>query len=745
MKYLTAILSLMLLALAVQAGPVDPAVARRAAENVLGRPVVDATPASWTGCRLFHGADGTGFVLLSADDCAMPLLAYSPAGLFPADEALMPRHVSDWIAGYRRQIAAAGPAAPSPQVSAAWHALLAPLPMPKSDTVAPLLTTTWGQGAYYNRFCPGGSSVGCVAVALGQILHYWGHPASGRGSHAYYSYAAGDTLRVDFAAANYQWNLMPNALSAASPSESVDAVARLLADLGYGVSMQYGPGVSLAYVSSYASLDSASAESVLREHFNYSPALHSAFKNGHTDSSWRALAKAELDAGRPILYSGYSAAGSGHAFVVDGYDSRQLFHVNWGWNGSYDGFYSIDSLLIQSPSGSHAGYAYNNEMIVGIAPVQPLETQYQLSGVSADTARGNVAGSATVGSGSLRATLLAAASEGYVFDHWSSGAVNNPRLYSPTADLYDTAHFRPLGGDTVAYCRDYGYDWYGVGATGELAWGIRIPASLIPRHRQLQEVQFVVVDTGTYSLRIYSGTTPNTVLHAESYTFSSGGWQTVEIGYPMPVFDTAPLWITLHASGVGTATQRSLYTGNADGTYILDGSTWRPSHEVDGTYGTWMIRAIFAEAEKVSLTVRSNNNSWGQVTGGGLYYPGDTVTVEAIASERNCYFDQWSDGSTDNPYSFVIETDLALTAIFATGNGIDDATADGLRIAVDGLTLTVENPHGHPLALYDITGRPLLNNQAFRQSSVQTFTLPGSGVYILQVPGLPARRIVAMK
>lgn len=742
MRHVITLAFLLTVNLFVQAKPVDPAVLRLAAERVLGRPVVDATPASWSECRLYHGADGRGFVMLSADDCATPLLAYSTAGSFPTDPALMPEHVAAWLDGYRSQLAFArsNGLEASPQSTAAWQALLSPTP--KSGSVEPLLTTAWGQGTYYNSLCPNGALVGCVAVALGQIVRYWGYPTSGRGSHAYYSYAALDTLRVDFATANYQWDLMPDSLSAASTPDNITAVARLLADLGIGLSMQYGSGTSIAYVSSYASLDSASAESVLREHLYYAPSLHSLFKRNHTDAEWRALAKAELDARRPILYAAYNPNGGGHAFVVDGYDQRNLFHVNWGWNGLYNGYFTLDSLFIQASSGASVSFHLNNEMIVGIAPVYPTASAYSLTGISADTLLGTVAGSGTIAADSLRATLLATAAEGYVFTRWSSGAINNPRLYSPTADLSDTAHFRPLGGDTLAYCRDFGYDWYSTPASASLTWGIRIPPSLIARHRQLQQVQFVTVDPGTYHLRVYSGHNLNVALHAEDYTFNAAGWQTVDIGYSLPVYDTAPLWITLTTSGIATATQRSLYTGNPDGSLLLDGDTWRPSHEVDGTYGSWMIRAILAESEKVSLTIHTENGHCGHTTGAGLYYPGDTATVEAFPAENNCRFVCWSDGSTENPYSFIIEANLVLTAIFDNEVSINEAEGDGIGIALRSLELTIDNPQGHPLALYDVMGRPI---HTFKQANSQTYPLPCAGVYFLQAAGFPAHRIVAVK
>ena len=52
-----------------------------------------------------------------------------------------------------------------------------------------------------------------------------------------------------------------------------------------------------------------------------------------------------LDGGakRVVLYSGFNES-SGHQFVIDGYDGKGFFHVNWGWGGSEDGYFTLATL-----------------------------------------------------------------------------------------------------------------------------------------------------------------------------------------------------------------------------------------------------------------------------------------------------------------------------------------------------------------------------------------------------------------
>ena len=71
-----------------------------------------------------------------------------------------------------------------------------------------------------------------------------------------------------------------------------------------------------------------------------------------------------LNANYPIIYSGDNGA-EGHAFVVDGYDSNGLFHINWGWNGESNGYFALDA----------TEYSQNAGMVIGINPNR-TETKY---------------------------------------------------------------------------------------------------------------------------------------------------------------------------------------------------------------------------------------------------------------------------------------------------------------------------------------------------------------------------------
>ena len=83
------------------------------------------------------------------------------------------------------------------------------------------------------------------------------------------------------------------------------------------------------------------------------------------------------------------------------------------------------------------------------------------------------------------------------------------------------------------------------------------------------------------------------------------------------------------------------------------------------------------QTKKRTLTVRSANESQGSVSGGGTFDEGSTQTVRATP-KTGFAFDKWSDGSTQNPRTVKLTSDLTLTASFktATTGGGDQGSGE---------------------------------------------------------------------
>lgn len=355
----------------------DKATSASLATRVLNKAVVDATSSQFTGLHLFVGADGKGFAPIAADDCIRPVLAYSPDGTF--DPATMPEHVAGWINGYQQEIASVVEAGgtPSPKVAQEWERWSKGTVRSGTTWVDPLMTSHWAQNPIYNYYCPydtvlwARSVVGCVATAMAQIMRYWQWPEVGYSSHSYeWSYYG--TLSADFENTYYNWEHMPDSLSVACTNEEKDAVATLMYHAGVAVDMMYHPDGSSAYTASTGNLDFPCAENAYKTYFRYNPMLQSRHKSAYSDTEWDVLMRAELDAGRPVHYGAAEPyIHAGHSFVIDGYDSLGMFHVNWGWGGPCNAWYLIDSLAPGAGSmGGQPYYCFTGiaEAIFGIAP-----------------------------------------------------------------------------------------------------------------------------------------------------------------------------------------------------------------------------------------------------------------------------------------------------------------------------------------------------------------------------------------
>ena len=93
-------------------------------------------------------------------------------------------------------------------------------------------------------------------------------------------------------------------------------------------------------------------------------------KDNTSDSQWKNMLRADLNASRPLVYAGFG--NGGHCFVCDGYDNSDMFHFNWGWDGQNDGFYSLSALNPGSGGAGGGSYSFTNnqQAIFGLEPTQ---------------------------------------------------------------------------------------------------------------------------------------------------------------------------------------------------------------------------------------------------------------------------------------------------------------------------------------------------------------------------------------
>lgn len=302
-----------------------------------------------------------GFVIVSAEDATLPILAFSHSGRFVAGEA-MPAQVAVWLQGYCDYI----------QQVRSGSRYVEPAPDLGTDIVVavdPLVKSQWDQVEPYNNLCPPydaaeNCATGCAATAIAQIMYHHRWPDVGEGSVTF-----GGKV-VDFSQSRYDWDNMLDTYNygVSYPNVQTQAVAKLMYDIGVSAEMQYGYESGTQNVYIYRSLYT---------YFKYSKQMQYIVRNSMTTAEWKSRIRKELDAGRPVYYGGFAEDMSmGHAFVCDGIDeTNNYFHFNWGWSGHCNGYYFLNSLNppILGVGGGAGNFNADHVAIVGIQPAQEEE------------------------------------------------------------------------------------------------------------------------------------------------------------------------------------------------------------------------------------------------------------------------------------------------------------------------------------------------------------------------------------
>ncbi|MBO4571522.1 MAG: C10 family peptidase [Bacteroidales bacterium] len=321
---------------------------------------------------------GGGWIAISGDNAARPVLARSKEGAF--SPATLPDIVSEWFDSYADQIdfiRAEG--IRSAQAEAEWEELLAGLGATRASAVKMLVTVFWGQRTPFNNMCfmiDGAlPPCGCTNTAGAEIMFYYRHPAGRELPVPGYTYTKtinGESRTFTVPGVEdsviYDWEHMRNDTypSGKYTTQEADAVARLISDLTVMSHTSFGPSGSGAALNNL--------RNGMVKYLGYDPAQKRVNRVDYSAEEWGAMMMAEIDAGRPVLYEGYNPenTSSGHAFVLDGYDSDGSFHINWGWSGSYSGattFFAIDAF-----SPGTRNYNHNQHALIYMMPAAGTPT-----------------------------------------------------------------------------------------------------------------------------------------------------------------------------------------------------------------------------------------------------------------------------------------------------------------------------------------------------------------------------------
>ena len=330
---------------------------------------------------IFNAGGNSGYVIVSADDRTEPILGYVDQGSFDPDN--IPENMRSWLQLYADQIKYIidndlQPSSPlikkRNKVQGTKH------------SVPELLTTRWNQGSPYNITCPkyykeeDGTqhypATGCTATAMAQVMYFYRYPEKTKAvipahSNTYnYTDKSDDNKKKSITVTTpaiprntvIDWDNMRDTYSwqsIAQANAQDTAVANLMLYCGQSVKMGWGPSSGANF----------SAQAYIN-YFGYDNSCYVGERGDYSIDDWFDMLYNEIEQGYPVLFSGFSSGG-GHAFVLDGFDGDNLFHLNWGWGGGSNGWFLVGILNPGDNSGigassSSDGYSMSQRALFNL-------------------------------------------------------------------------------------------------------------------------------------------------------------------------------------------------------------------------------------------------------------------------------------------------------------------------------------------------------------------------------------------
>lgn len=303
-----------------------------------------------------YTAESNGFVIVSGDDQLAPIVGYSTYTFCENSE--MPAALIEWLNEYSQYVdeVRAGNVTPAQRSAKTGK-----------SAVAPMLQTTWDQSAPYNNLCPEVNGqktpTGCTATAMAQIMKFHEWPITPIKAISWTSNITGKTETIDLKKRTYNWdNMLPHYRNGYT-AEQAKEVAQLMVDVGKAIHSSYSPegtgSNSIYALNGFVNV------------FDYSKAARIIERTDVTEEEYVTAIRENLEARQPVMSVGYGINyEGGHAYVFDGIDENDMIHIDWGWNGAYNGYFDMTYM---SPDGIGTGggtgtYNVGQAIIVNITP-----------------------------------------------------------------------------------------------------------------------------------------------------------------------------------------------------------------------------------------------------------------------------------------------------------------------------------------------------------------------------------------
>ena len=311
----------------------------------------------------FDIGEEKGFVLVAGDDRLSPILGYSDKGHFDFDK--MPPALCFWLEAFHDHLYRTGDG----ECGEPTHSPARVMEVPR-NAIAPMVSSNWSQQEPYNISCPEVSgelcNTGCTSTAMAQLVYYHRATCAKKLQSAIKAYTCttdwpnygkisvagvAEGTPIDFD------HMLDNYMGGESEVEK-KAVADFLFYCAASLTTEFKPSSKGASTASPSDMPSA-----LKKYFGFSKACCFKERKAYTNTQWEEMIYNELKENRPVVYTGRSETSS-HAFIIDGYDGDMLYHVNWGWNGLYNGYFNL-SLLSAVEGSSTNGYTMSQGVLIG--------------------------------------------------------------------------------------------------------------------------------------------------------------------------------------------------------------------------------------------------------------------------------------------------------------------------------------------------------------------------------------------
>lgn len=324
-------------------------------------------------------SNGNGYVIVSGDDRFRDVIGYSTTGQFSTETA--PTALTHLLSTLSAEMQAAKDYYDENDITTVEsnRSLLT-----SANSIAPLIKTHWCQGYPFNYQVPvdysgnpsmyhGKASVGCVALAMAQVMNYWKYPSRGQGGT--YTNTNYSQVSVNFSEQTYNWDNIAKEYGNYQDDDGVvktgqytqsqaDEVAKICYQIGVAVDMIW----NVDGLGSSGTVEDYIPRAFVNQ-FGYNKYAKIRLRDVLGVEEFQKEIIDDLSAGRPVIFNAISTSGGGHSFILDGYDaSTDMFHANWGWQGKDNGYYAISAL---KPASSNMGnFVYNQDVVLGVQPTE---------------------------------------------------------------------------------------------------------------------------------------------------------------------------------------------------------------------------------------------------------------------------------------------------------------------------------------------------------------------------------------